>query len=244
MKKKHKPYVKQGMPESGGPLYVSSWSALGEYIKHKPEDIERIECHERDLNRLKLLLGERAQEYTVSVGADELAVYIKTRVYGEIELEAAIGANQSALNVLALDHITDTRNLGAIIRSAAFFGVKHIIVPKKRQASIGHGTVKTCQGALSIVNLYEVTNLSRQLRQLKKDNFWILGADMAGESLGEYAQKFERNVLVLGSEDKGISRNVRETCDVIISIPGTGELDSLNVSVAAGIIMQQFSKSL
>ncbi len=243
MKKKHKPFTKL-KSDNPGPLYLSSWSALNEYIKHKPQDILELACQERDSQRLEEIVAQHQLKCPIDSNAEELRVYIKVKIKGELELAETMTEPPPVINVLALDHITDTRNLGAIIRSAAFFGIKHIIIPRKRQASLTLGAVKTCQGALSLVDIYEVTNLSRTLKSLKEKHFWILGADMDGENLSIYAEKFERNIIVVGSEDKGLSRNVRETCDVRIAIPGAGELDSLNVSVAAGIIMQQYSKSL
>jgi 23S rRNA (guanosine2251-2'-O)-methyltransferase len=146
--------------------------------------------------------------------------------------------------VIVLDHISDPRNLGAIVRTAAFFGVRHVIVPEKRQVLLTQAGVNTAQGGFALSDLVVVVNVSRALEELKRNDYWILGAAMGGNPVSTVRGRFNRQVLVLGSEDKGISQHVLGRCDVQVAIPGAPKsLDSLNVSVAAGILIHGLAGS-
>lgn len=149
--------------------------------------------------------------------------------------------DQGAL-VLALDEITDPHNLGAILRSADQFSAALIIVPERRSASANETVIRISSGAAQYVTMATVTNLSRELDVLKDYGFWVYGADMDGDS--SYTTKFsKRTVIVMGSEGSGMRSLVRAKCDHIISIPMAGHIDSLNVSVAAGILMYEYRRS-
>lgn len=145
--------------------------------------------------------------------------------------------------VLALDHVQDPRNLGAILRSAAFFGVRTIVVPERRQVLLTQASVGTAQGGFALCNLVCTVNLTRTLRDLKDQGYWIIGATMDGEPVSQVAGQYDKVVLVLGAEDTGLSRMIDETCDRKVAIQGDGKLDSLNVSVAAGILLNAFTNS-
>lgn len=148
---------------------------------------------------------------------------------------------ESAL-VLALDEITDPHNLGAILRSADQFSAALIIVPERRSASANETVIRISSGAAQYVTMSTVTNLARELDVLKDYGFWIYGADMNGES--SYETKFsKRTVIVMGSEGSGMRSLVRTKCDHMLSIPMSGHIDSLNVSVAAGILMYEYRRS-
>lgn len=149
--------------------------------------------------------------------------------------------DQGAL-ILALDEITDPHNLGAILRSADQFSAALIIVPERRSASANETVIRISSGAAQYVTMATVTNLSRELDVLKDYGFWVYGADMEGEA--SYEIKFsKRAVLVMGSEGSGMRSLVRTKCDHIVSIPMSGHIDSLNVSVAAGILMYEYRRS-
>jgi 23S rRNA (guanosine2251-2'-O)-methyltransferase len=145
--------------------------------------------------------------------------------------------------ILALDHVQDPRNLGAILRSAAFFGVRSILVPERRQVLLTQASVATAQGGFALCDLVCTVNLARTLRDLKDHGYWILGATMDGETIDRVAGQYEKTVLVLGAEDTGLSRGIEDTCDRKVAIRGAGQLDSLNVSVAAGILLNAFTNS-
>lgn len=137
--------------------------------------------------------------------------------------------------VLILDKIEDPHNLGAIIRSAECMGVHGIII-KKRNACLVTDTVeKVAAGACSYVKVARVTNITESIKKLKEYGFWIYGLDMAGES-NIYETKLEGSIgIVVGNEGEGISRLVKENCDVLMKIPMTGKINSLNASVSAAI---------
>ncbi len=153
------------------------------------------------------------------------------------EFCSKLGDDDEAL-VLMLDGITDPHNLGAILRSADQFGVDLVIIPERRSVQANETVVKVSSGAAQYVPMSVVTNLSRALGTLKENGFWVYGADMAGES--SYTTRLARkSVIVMGSEGDGMSQLVRKNCDYIISIPMRGHIDSLNVSVAAGILLYE-----
>jgi 23S rRNA (guanosine2251-2'-O)-methyltransferase len=140
--------------------------------------------------------------------------------------------------VVLLDGVTDPQNYGAILRSADQFGADLVLIPGRRSASDTPAVSAASAGAMAWVPHAVVTNLTRALGQLKEKGFWIYGADMAGTPVHE-AKLTGRVALVLGSEGKGLSRLVKDTCDVVVSIPTQGRLDSLNVSVSAGVLMYE-----
>lgn len=140
--------------------------------------------------------------------------------------------------VVVLDHIEDPHNLGAIIRSCECAGVKSIIIPKDRACLVNDTVVKISCGAINNVKVVLVNNLVEAVKKLKEDNYFVYGADMIGEDYRkvDYSGK---KCLIIGNEGKGIGKLLKETCDFIISIPMKGDINSLNASVAAGIILFQ-----
>jgi 23S rRNA (guanosine2251-2'-O)-methyltransferase len=152
--------------------------------------------------------------------------------------EKSLGARGGALLIVA-DHITDEGNLGALIRTAAFFGVHGLILPKDRSAQITGKLFKRSSGACASLPIAQVVNLGRTLDLLVEKGFWIIGA--AGEAKETiYHFDWDRDVvLALGSESRGLSRSVRERCHALVRIPGSGQVESLNVSVAGGVILSE-----
>ncbi|SHJ57955.1 23S rRNA (guanosine2251-2'-O)-methyltransferase [Dethiosulfatibacter aminovorans DSM 17477] len=144
--------------------------------------------------------------------------------------------------VVILDGITDVHNLGAIIRSAECAGVHGVVIPERRAAQITDTTAKTSAGALEYMNIVKVKNINTAIQELKDKGFWIYGADMNGDK-HYYEEKYDSaTALVIGSEGKGISRLVRDNCDVIVDIPMGGRVNSLNASCAASIIIFEVLK--
>lgn len=144
--------------------------------------------------------------------------------------------------VLVLDGITDTNNLGSIIRSAECAGVHGIILPKRRSATLNATVAKVAEGALEYVPVARVTNLVQTLRNLKAEGLWIIAADMDGESNYYDADLTGPIALVIGSEGEGLGRLVKDECDMIVRIPMKGKTSSLNAGVAAALIMFEISK--
>ena len=140
--------------------------------------------------------------------------------------------------VIILDGITDPHNLGAIIRSSDQFYADLVLIPSRNSAKDNATVSKISAGADNYVNIDVVTNLSRAMDKLKKSGFWIYGADMSGNSINQ-TDLTGRVVLVMGSEGKGLRDLTRSKCDNLISIPTKGHVDSLNVSVAAGVMMYE-----
>ena len=140
--------------------------------------------------------------------------------------------------VVLLDGVTDPQNYGAILRSADQFSAELVLIPARRSASDTPAVFAASAGAAAWVPHAVVTNLNRAVKQLKDAGFWIYGADMNGTAAPQ-SKLTGKVALVLGSEGKGISRLTRDLCDQIVSIPTTGQLDSLNVSVSAGILMYE-----
>ncbi|MCL2209856.1 MAG: 23S rRNA (guanosine(2251)-2'-O)-methyltransferase RlmB [Treponema sp.] len=140
--------------------------------------------------------------------------------------------------VLILDEITDPHNYGAILRCCDQFAVDLVISRNRRSAKQASVVSQTSAGAVSWVAQSETPNLVRAMEDLKKAGFWIYGADMEGEPV--YSKDLSgRTALVLGGEGAGISRLLRERCDSMVGIPSSGRIDSLNVSVAAGILLYE-----
>ncbi len=146
--------------------------------------------------------------------------------------------NSSNALVIILDGITDPHNLGAIIRSSDQFYADLVLIPSRNSAKDNVTVSKISAGADNYVNIDVVTNLSRAMDKLKKSGFWIYGADMSGNSINQ-TDLTGRIVLVMGSEGKGLRDLTRSKCDNLVSIPTKGHVDSLNVSVAAGVMMYE-----
>ncbi len=157
-------------------------------------------------------------------------------------LRAAADAGQPAL-VVALDGVTDPRNLGAVVRSVAAFSGHGVVVPERRAAGMTASAWKASAGAASRVPVARVTNLTRGLEDLKKAGCFVVGLDMDGDvDLPQLTMASDPLVLVIGSEGKGLSRLVRETCDVIVSIPMHAATESLNAGVAAGVALYDVAR--
>ena len=138
--------------------------------------------------------------------------------------------------IVILDHLEDPHNLGAIIRTCEAANVSGIIIPKDRSVSVNSTVMKISAGALEMVKIAQVTNLSQTIEYLKKQGYWIVGTDMQGTNYHEIDYK-GKTAIIIGNEGKGMSSIVRKNCDFIASIPMKGQINSLNASVAAGIII-------
>ena len=137
--------------------------------------------------------------------------------------------------VFILDGIEDPHNLGAIIRTANLAGAHGVIIPKRRAVGLTATVAKTSAGALNYTSVAKVTNLSATIEELKKEGLWFVCADMGGETM--YNLNLTGPIgLVIGNEGEGVSRLVKEKCDYVASIPMKGNIDSLNASVAAGVL--------
>jgi len=191
-----------------------------------------------ELDRAVAKLPETARDHRGIVLIMDLAEEKAPLSFTEALAELAI--REQGL-VLLLDSITDPHNVGAIIRSADQFGVDLVVLPDHRGASDPEIIARASAGAASWVPVVRVPNLVRAAEQLKDAGFWVFGADAGGKAAKELEIP-EKAALIMGSEGTGISRLLRETCDTIVSIPTRGKLDSLNVSVAAGILLYEIRR--
>jgi 23S rRNA (guanosine2251-2'-O)-methyltransferase len=145
--------------------------------------------------------------------------------------------------VVALDGVTDPRNLGAIIRSVAAFGGHGVLVPERRSVGMTASAWKTSAGAAARIPVAKCTNLTRTLEEFKKAGFFILGLDMDGDvELPDLTLAAEPIVIVTGSEGKGLSRLVGETCDQVVSIPMSSAVESLNAGLATGVALYEVAR--
>ena len=141
--------------------------------------------------------------------------------------------------LVILDHLEDPHNFGAIIRTCEAAGVDGIIIPKDRSVSVNSTVMKTSAGALNNMKICMVTNLNSTIKELKKNGIWIIGTDMVNSTDYREIDYSGKIALVIGNEGSGMSRMVRESCDFIARIPMYGKVNSLNASVAAGIMIYE-----
>ena len=141
--------------------------------------------------------------------------------------------------VLVLDNITDPRNFGACLRTANAAGVDVVIVPKRNSAPLSAVAMKTAQGGAEDLFIVQVTNLARTLKWLKEQGVWLFGADADGDEVWQSLDSVTAVALVMGGEGRGLRRLTRSLCDKLVSIPMLGKVESLNVSVASGILLYE-----
>lgn len=173
-----------------------------------------------------------------------LALQVPAYEYKQLDelLAAAADGGQSTL-VVVLDGVTDPRNLGAVVRSVGAFGGHGVVVPERRAAGMTASAWKSSAGAAARVPVARVTNLTRGLEELKRVGCFVVGLDMGGEVvLPKLTVARDPLALVVGSEGKGLSRLVRETCDLIVSIPMHAATESLNAGIAAGVALYEVAR--
>jgi len=179
---------------------------------------------------------ERLDQLSPSGKHHGVIAYAAAYAYAEVEdmLHAAEEKNEPPFLIL-LDGIEDPHNLGAIIRTANLAGAHGVIIPKRRAVGLTAVVAKVSAGALNYTPVAKVTNLSATMEELKKQGLWFVCADMGGESM--YKLNLRGPIgLVIGNEGEGVGSRVKETCDMVASIPMKGQIDSLNASVAAGVL--------
>lgn len=144
--------------------------------------------------------------------------------------------------VVVLDNITDPRNLGAVIRSTAAFGGQGVVIPERRSASVTAVAWRTSAGTAARLPVAKATNITRTLKEFQQNGYQVVGLDAGGDTTYDSYDGTGPVVIVVGSEGKGLSRLVRETCDVLVSVPTASWVESLNASVAAGVVLSEFSR--
>ena len=185
---------------------------------------------------VKFVTKERLDQLSETGKHQGVIAYAAAYEYATVE-EILDNARQKgeAPFLFLLDNIEDPHNLGAIIRTANLAGAHGVIVPKNRVAGLTAVVAKTSAGALNFTPVARVTNLAKTIEELKKEGIWFVCADMGGTTMYDLNLKGPIG-LVIGNEGEGVGRLVKEKCDMIASIPMKGDIDSLNASVAAGVL--------
>ncbi len=214
-------------------LYGAQSGSIGDILNlARKKNVKVVELGKqkfRDLTRNKATQG--------------IAAIIAERSYSAIEdlFKAASDRNEVPV-LLMLDNINDPHNLGALIRSAECMGVHGVIIPKDRSAGLNSAAVKSSAGADAYMKISKVINLARTIDELKEKGFWIVGTSSLAEKTIDDVDVNLPLVLVLGSEGKGMRKLTESKCDFLIKIPLYGKIESLNVSVAGGILMYEIRK--
>jgi 23S rRNA (guanosine2251-2'-O)-methyltransferase len=216
-----------------------------EYLKNYKKDIRKIIIQD-GFNDKKLLSALENTKFDVIYKDKRYMDDLSKGVHQGIILDV-MDYQYTPLNdllksdvkfVVILDHLEDPHNFGAIIRTSEAALVDAIIIPQDREVQVNSTVMKTSAGALAKMNICRVTNLVQTINKLKDDGFWIVGTAMDGTDYRQidYSGKI---ALVVGNEGNGMSRLVRESCDFVASIPMRGEINSLNASVATGIMIYE-----
>lgn len=185
---------------------------------------------------LKFVTKDRLDQLSETKKHQGVIAYAAAYEYSELE-DIFTLAEQKGEDpfVILLDNIEDPHNLGAIIRTANLAGAHGVIIPKHRAVGLTATVAKTSAGALNYTPVVKVTNLAKTMEELQEKGLWFVCADMGGETM--YRLNLKGPIgLVIGNEGEGVSRLVKEKCDFIASIPMKGDIDSLNASVAAGVL--------
>jgi 23S rRNA (guanosine2251-2'-O)-methyltransferase len=232
-------------------LYLTGFHAIEEHIKSGKTAGPLLAAKAGPRARELITLAVEHKIRVDRVGTHELdrlapehrGIVLSVEVPGgpaDITLEGFLAdlGERTDVMVVILDEITDPHNYGAILRSCDQFGVDLVITRNRRIAKHAEVIAQTSAGAVAWVPAAETANLIRAVQDLKDAGFWIYGADMAGEPA--YTKNLRGRVaLILGGEGTGISRLLRESCDAMMAVPSKGKIDSLNVSVAAGVLFYE-----
>jgi 23S rRNA (guanosine2251-2'-O)-methyltransferase len=207
----------------------------------KDREVQAILKHARERGAVVRFVGRQAlNREAPGVNHQGVIAMAAAKEYASLDdvLRVAVEKGQSPL-LLVLDGVEDPRNLGAILRTADAAGVHGVIIPERRAAGLTETVAKAAAGAMEHVPVVKVVNIAQTLDELKKGGIWVAGAEAGGEMVYWDADLVRPTALVLGGEDRGVRRLVKERCDYLMSMPLLGRISSLNVSVAAGILLYE-----
>lgn len=223
-------------------MYICGKNVAKEFIKGEKPIFKAIlsknfkeEDILKSLQKKQILIEWKDKREMDEISFNHQGIILQVPDYKYVSLDE-IKENTSF--IVLLDHLEDPHNLGAIIRTCEAAGVEYIIIPKNRSIEINSTVMKTSAGALENMKIVQVTNLVQTMKHLKKQGFWFYGTDMDGQNYTELSYQGKIG-LVIGSEGFGMSRLVKEECDFIASIPMKGKINSLNASVATGIVVYE-----
>jgi len=236
--------------------HVEGWNPVLGLLKHAPERVREVTLRDGpDTPRVQRLreacarAGVALRELPAlpARDRDERAERVAARIepWQPADWHAWMASLDPAKApmVVALDQVTDQGNLGAILRSAEFFGAAGVLIPKDRNAPVTPATLRASQGALLFVDVVPVTNLARALGELKELGFWVVGSALEGTPTLADVDPRQPTVLVLGAEDQGLRRLTRECCDLLVRVPGRGVTESLNVSAFAALALYDLNRA-
>lgn len=232
--------------------YIVGINAVDELLKSE-SDINKIWVIKGNRNsKLEtLLLKAKDQNATIvytdkvkldNISKDNQGIIASVNPFSYVDVEEILELAKSKKEspfILILDKITDVQNLGAIIRSAEAAGVHGIIIPKRNSASITSSAYKTSAGAIMHMKIARVSNLINTINMLKERGLWIIGTDLEAKSYHTEVNLTGSVAIVIGNEEVGVSRLVKENCDMLVKIPMIGNVQSLNASVSAGILIYE-----
>jgi 23S rRNA (guanosine2251-2'-O)-methyltransferase len=229
-----------------------------EKLKASPEEISEILLARGPLRPILRSLETDAQKLQIKIqfvdakeldylaqGQSHQGALARVRPYSYVpfsDLERNVASESGPPRVLILDGITDPRNFGAILRTAEAVAVGHIIIPKDRSVRITPSVVKASAGAVHHLRIYRVTNLWRAMASLKNAGFWMVGLDAKATESYDSKEYPDKLGIVLGSEGRGLRPLISKECDYLVRIPMKGKISSLNVSVAAAILLYEVSR--
>ena len=208
------------------------------YLDNKFQDREIINLLRK--NEISFLKVSKHELNLLTNNAVHQGIVMEVQDYESFQLEEVFTSKMKTL--VLLDKIFDPQNLGAIIRTVEAFKVDGLIIAKKRQAQITPLVAKVASGALEYVKIILVDIFYQTLRKLKEQDFYIIGASLEGEEISLKMPLKEKNCLIMGSEGRGISYMLEKSSDVLVKIPMQGKINSLNVSVATGILLYQLTQ--
>jgi len=253
------------MKKKGDSFYIYGKKPVEEQLMRNPENVMRVFISDKMATKdsgfqelrafaknkripINPVTKNKIEDYVGDVNDQGVIALLKRPEYVEFNDWFETIDVEKLPCVLVLDHIEDTHNFGAILRTAAAAGVAGVIVSKDRQAPINGTVYKTSAGNLTHVPIIRVANINQAISKLKEAHFWVSAVDMDEEAkkpLSLWDQKFDSpTVVVIGGEGKGVSEKVRENCDYIVSIPMENEVESLNVSVAAAITLYEWKRQI
>ncbi len=196
--------------------------------------------------KIIIVEADRKKLDEMAQGGNHQGVILLTDNYQYSTLNAILKAGEEAENdplIIILDEITDPHNLGAIIRTAEAAGANGVIIPNRRSSTVNHTVHKTSAGATSYMRVCKVTNIVQTIERLKKEGYWVYGADGRAEKAYTEIDYSGKVCLVIGNEGRGISQSVKKHCDVLSYIPMYGKTESLNASTSAAIYIYEILRS-
>lgn len=206
------------------------------YLQENFSDQELLRLIEKKKYNVKIVKKYELDKMTKE---NHQGIILKVNDFKYSDLDSFTKKDDSL--VVLLDHIEDPHNFGAIIRTCEAANVDGIIIPKNRSVDVNSTVIRTSVGATKYVPVAQVTNIKSTIDKLKKDGYWIVGTDMNGTNYSQIDYK-GKTCIIIGNEGSGMARIVRENCDFIAEIPMKGKINSLNASVAAGIIIYEAVK--